>query len=1274
MRRFLLSFSAFIFVSTLTVVVPSGPPAAAAEPSGFDPTTLQLEPQFAEWGVVGRGDSSHADEDHGGIRDWTGPQPEVWDFAEHGDLVFVGGVFTGVRRNEFWYPEDPIHEQPFVAAFERDSGDWISTWRPQLNGVVYDLSITNDGVLLVGGEFTEVNGVARSGLVGLDPSSGAIVDTFQASVSRLDPAEIAWVKEIVVDGDDVFIGGQFSQVSDANGTASVRAAAKLDARTGERDPSWNIRPTGGSVWDLTIDHDRGLVHLVGYFTALDALPDTARFGTVRLADGSAVPSLPALPTNHAWNNDTVTITRANDQTWVGGGNHLLNVLDPATNDPRHTAYFGDTGDIQVIERIGDVVALGHHGNYGGGLVFHDAETFERIPVSVGLSRRTYGVWAIAQTADGCLWVGGDANRTRRGEWLGGIARFCEGDNPGNDFDNDGLTDTADSALRPLPDAEPLSVDTWPLVAATAAASGNDLQWLGNDRAWQAFANSDRFSSYGLAPGSAFRLSFQVGESPSSEAVMIGLGAVEEGESHTDIDRALYLRSGNLYVYEAGRNQGAIESFVQGDELSIEVVGATLRYQRNGRTFLTSTVPRDVDWYVDTAAWGEAPQSMLGVTLVALDEDRDDPDGDGYSNAEDLDSDGDGIADVVEIGLADADGDFQVDDPSQRESIDVAPDTDGDGDPDHLDLDSDNDGIFDIAASPAAVFDSNGDGRINREDVFGGRDTDRDGVDDLVEAPADGDGDGIPDRDDSSTTEGPSRSQTGAARQDGDWVQDGVALAAQNAVDGQRDGLNWAANGDLAVTAQSQEPWWDLDLGQSYEIDGINVWRRLDCCADQLDGAVVMIGSVPFDDGSVADAQADAVWATTIDTASAVEQIRVPGIVGRYVRIQRAVTDVVSLVEVDVFGTETDLPPFGTPAGVEVERNGLDQVTIGWSPVANAKGYLVHRDYTFVAWLPPGTTAYLDDDVVEGREYRYQVRAQARDNSYSEPTAAEIVRIAAPEDLPPFGTPGGVSVVSNGVDDVTLGWDRVAGTKGYVIHRDFRFVKWVAADVGEWVDTDVVVGETYRYQVRAQAPDNSYSVPSPLQSVTVFDDDGLAPFGTPANPVIATNGLDAVSLSWEPVAGAKGYVVHRDYQFVKWVPFTESSWSDDTVEFGETYRYQIRAQAPDNSYSAPTAIEEVLVGEVEEDSEAPSTPDGVVAQRSADGSSITLVWDAASDNVGVTSYLIHDNWSYVAWVGADTTTFTHSGLDPDSVHRYQVRARDAADNVSPPSTLTRVAPN
>jgi chitinase len=82
-----------------------------------------------------------------------------------------------------------------------------------------------------------------------------------------------------------------------------------------------------------------------------------------------------------------------------------------------------------------------------------------------------------------------------------------------------------------------------------------------------------------------------------------------------------------------------------------------------------------------------------------------------------------------------------------------------------------------------------------------------------------------------------------------------------------------------------------------------------------------------------------------------------------------------------------------------------------------------------------------------------------------------------------------------------------------------------------------------------------------------------------------------------------------------------------------------------------------------DTQAPTAPRNVRATGTT-SSSVSLAWDASTDNVGVTRYDIVQNATTLT--GSAATTFTSSGLTPSTTYTYSVRARDAAGNLSPAS--------
>lgn len=146
---------------------------------------------------------------------------------------------------------------------------------------------------------------------------------------------------------------------------------------------------------------------------------------------------------------------------------------------------------------------------------------------------------------------------------------------------------------------------------------------------------------------------------------------------------------------------------------------------------------------------DPPFDLVGLGDCPVDNDLDndgipnsvetagDTDGDNIANLMDLDSDNDTLADVVEAGLIDADGNFLVDDTNQQGTVTNPPDTDNDGIPDYLDRESNNplnDGTaYDIGGTPNVIYDTNNDGQISSADTGGGIDADADGIDDLVDS-------------------------------------------------------------------------------------------------------------------------------------------------------------------------------------------------------------------------------------------------------------------------------------------------------------------------------------------------------------------------------------------------------------------------------------------------------------------------------------------------------------------------------------------------------------
>ena len=81
-----------------------------------------------------------------------------------------------------------------------------------------------------------------------------------------------------------------------------------------------------------------------------------------------------------------------------------------------------------------------------------------------------------------------------------------------------------------------------------------------------------------------------------------------------------------------------------------------------------------------------------------------------------------------------------------------------------------------------------------------------------------------------------------------------------------------------------------------------------------------------------------------------------------------------------------------------------------------------------------------------------------------------------------------------------------------------------------------------------------------------------------------------------------------------------------------------------------------------DTTPPTTPKNLRVTSSS-SSQIDIAWDASSDNVGVTRYIVVRDGVRLARVTAPSTTYHDTSVKAESTYAYRVRARDAAGNRS-----------
>jgi len=127
--------------------------------------------------------------------------------------------------------------------------------------------------------------------------------------------------------------------------------------------------------------------------------------------------------------------------------------------------------------------------------------------------------------------------------------------------------------------------------------------------------------------------------------------------------------------------------------------------------------------------------------------------------------------------------------------------------------------------------------------------------------------------------------------------------ADRAVDGNTGGDYFTGKSVTHTEEGNQrQPWWQVDLGVSAQIDHVVLWNRTDCCGERLTSFWVFVSDTPFPAGDLSTLLRDGrVWRyESRGPAGARTRIAV-GRQGRYVRVQLAGSAPLSLAEVEVFG-------------------------------------------------------------------------------------------------------------------------------------------------------------------------------------------------------------------------------------------------------------------------------------------------------------------------------------------------------------------------------------
>ena len=259
------------------------------------------------------------------------------------------------------------------------------------------------------------------------------------------------------------------------------------------------------------------------------------------------------------------------------------------------------------------------------------------------------------------------------------------------------------------------------------------------------------------------------------------------------------------------------------------------------------------------------------------------------------------------------------------------------------------------------------------------------------------------------------------------------------------------------------------------------------------------------------------------------------------------------------------------------------------------------------------------------------------------------------------TPTNISIENLTFESVTLKWNTAKddfGIDGYNIVRNNSEPVFVKDTIHQIIDLSPA--STYEVTLTSIDISGNLSLPSdPIVFETLPEIDieqPTVPTGLQASNISST----ALDLSWSEATdnvSVTGYIIYQDDAQIGTA--TGTSFSVSELNPSTTYLFKVAAtDAAGNTSNASQTLEVTTIST--NDSEPPSIPTGLLASNIS-STALDLSWNAATDNVGVTGYIVYQDDTQIGT--ATGTSFSVSGLNPSTTYLFKVAATDVAGNTS-----------
>lgn len=418
---------------------------------------------------------------------------------------------------------------------------------------------------------------------------------------------------------------------------------------------------------------------------------------------------------------------------------------------------------------------------------------------------------------------------------------------------------------------------------------------------------------------------------------------------------------------------------------------------------------------------------------------------------------------------------------------------------------------------------------------------------------------------------------------------------------------------------------------------------------------------------------------------------------------------------DAAGNETLVTE---PSSVEVSgRTALDN-TPPSAPANVTATFITNNEQVKIEWshsedYESGVKYYEIEKSLDGTTFGFLVRVNFPDAKYTEDYAynqravfyrvkainnlglvsawSNIAKADISDDLVPPTVPTNVALNALTSNSIRITWngstDQGTGVKSYRIYRNNAANSIAEVTSTSYTDTNLLAETIYTYRVSARDNANNESAKSSSASVKTPADPNKP--NPPENLRATTIGSTTLTLAWdEPVANQATISMYKVYlresalvnsdQFELGTP-SGRSFIVNELNPSTTYYFSVTAISTTSLESVHSAIVQVVTRR------PPPDPPANFRVTGAGSNWVDLAWNRVIPVPGATIENYHlvfakpvlNGYSYTLIVDTTALTYRVTGLTPQTLYRFAVRAEDSAglnSSYTTPVSVTTLAPD